>query len=68
MGSYTIVSLKKRIDLSPEGQLREIYEIIFTTEKGAESFMRVPVEEYEPEEIKAKLEEESRALDSLYRG
>jgi hypothetical protein len=66
--SYEIQRVRKVIDITPQGSIREAIEVSYRTSRGAESWVRVPTDQYDPQRIRQMIEEESRKLDSLYGG
>jgi len=66
--TYEIQRVRKVIDITPQGTIREAVEVSYRTSKGAESWVRVPADQCDPQRIRLMIEEESRRLDSIYGG
>lgn len=64
--AYTIQSVRKAVDITPDKGFREVYLISYKTDKGSELFLRIPVEEFNVDEVRRRMESESQAVDKLY--
>ena len=63
---YTIQSVRKSVDITPDKGIQEVYLINYKTEKGSELFLRVPVEKFSVDEARVQMERESQAVDRLF--
>jgi hypothetical protein len=62
---YRITGIRKRPDIDDQGHFVEVYEVSFTTAKGAVSSLKIPAKSFQATEAKRLVAEEARNLDSL---
>ncbi len=61
-----IISVRHRSHFSDSGQFEEVYEVFFTSEKGAQGRLRFPVKAYDPAQARIAIEAEAKKLDQLF--
>lgn len=61
-----IISIMRRVELSRSGDLVEVYQIRFRSEKGAYGTVTIPALDFDPEKARARVKEEAEKLDKLY--
>ncbi|MHA1482400.1 MAG: hypothetical protein ACTSQA_03045 [Candidatus Heimdallarchaeaceae archaeon] len=59
-----ITGIRKRPKILPDGRFLEVYEIIFTTDKGVTSTVDIPEIEFTPERARKKAEEMAKMIDA----
>jgi len=61
-----IQAVRKTIEVTPQGDMKEVYLISFTSPRGAELFIRIPADGGDLSNARALIEEESRRVDKIY--
>lgn len=61
-----ILRVTRRTDIDNMGNVVEVYHIEFRTEKGVLSWVRVPVQGFDPEQARNVVMQEAAKLDALW--
>lgn len=61
-----ILSIDRRVDVSPTGDLVEVYQIRFRSNRGAYGVVRVPARDFDPARARELVASEAAKLDALY--
>jgi hypothetical protein len=62
---YKVNSVAKRVRLTPNGDFMEVYEVSFTTKSGVITSVDIPVTDFSPETVKAKVEAEAKKIEDV---
>jgi len=60
---FKINSIAKRVRLTPIGEFEEVYEVSFTTKSGVSSSVDIPVEQFETDFVKERVEAEAKKIE-----
>lgn len=61
-----ILRVTRRTDIDAMGNVVEVYHIEFRTERGVLSWVRVPVQGFDPEQARSVVMQEAAKLDALF--
>ena len=65
MGLKKIVGIRQYTSFTPAGKVQKMYEVTFTTEKTEGEFTwDIPVDEYDPDAVKATVEAKADEIDA----
>jgi len=62
---YKVNSIAKRVRLTPVGEFQEVYEVSFTTKSGISSSIDIPVEQFDTDEVKERVEVEAKKIEDI---
>ena len=62
---YKVNSIGKRVRLTPVGEFQEVYEISFTTKSGVSSSVDIPVEQFDTDVVKERVEAEATKIENI---
>lgn len=62
---YKVNSIAKRVRLTPVGEFQEVYEISFTTKSGVSSSVDIPVEQFDTDVVKERVEAEAAKIENI---
>jgi len=62
---YKVNSIAKRVRLTPVGEFQEVYEVSFTTKSGISSSIDIPVEQFDTDVVKERVEAEAGKIENI---
>jgi len=62
---YKINSIAKRVRLTPVGEFQEVYEVSFTTKSGVSSSIDIPIEQFDTDIVKERVQNEAEKIENI---